>query len=142
MENHDVINIFFKIGMHEGLDNEIYLLTYQCLADLGGTRCTMFTSMATRVGYVLNFSNHLIQLMNPAFSLIGNDDSLCRAFLRIIYKFQFNFTLRSFGAKNAQPNVDVSANQEALQSYIKTLYDFTLNLIQYDGISRLKQYCV
>lgn len=70
-----------------------------------------------------NFGSNLCELIKALSEHFCSTLQLARNYIRVFYKFEMNFQIRSFGLKDA-------ADVEALSQYLDNLYDLTMYLIK------------
>ena len=123
MQNLDNVNIFFIVATTEGLSNESYALCLQCLAEFASCRLSLFESFDLSKQFTPNFANNLINLLRKRAEFFCGDRVLARNFIKIMFKFEMNFQVRSFGIKEDQ-------DLNVLLAYLGDLSELTLILIK------------
>jgi hypothetical protein len=131
MQNLDNTNAFFSIAGTPGLSEDIYMLCLQCLSELASCRISLFEDFNARKGFVHNFSSNLNELMKVQSEHFCSSRLVCRNYIKVFYKLEMNFQIRSFGVKETN---DLSI----LQTYLENLSDLTLLLIK-SGQSYLRE---
>lgn len=74
-------------------------MAVQILNELGSCRISLFTDINTRRAYVHNFARNMGVLYMNVKEKILSTRLLARNFLKVIYKFEMNFQIKSFGMK-------------------------------------------
>jgi hypothetical protein len=72
---------------------------------------------------VRNFSEKLVYLFTEVKDKLCSTRILAKNFLKIIYKFEMNFQLRSFGLKEQD-------ELQGILNYVQALFEFSLYIIK------------
>ena len=124
-------NTYFKIFQIPNISEDAALTSLLCLTDLASCRMSIFQDIATRKTFVKNFSEKLIYLFQNSYDKLCSNRKLTKSFLRVIFKFEMNFGLRSFGFKEPE-------DLTALLKYVTELSRFTQSAIK-SGRQYLRQ---
>ena len=116
-------NIFFAVAMTPSLSEDAYLYCLQWLGELGSWRISLFETNEIRKKFVHNYASNLWVLMKERCDYFWSSRLLSRNFIKIFYRFEMNFQIRSFGTKE-------QSDLECLTQYLTTLSEFTLMLIK------------
>lgn len=134
LNNLDNTNAFFAIVMTPNLNEDTYILCLQCLSELASCRVAIFEKFEQRKEFVQNFAGNLIELMKVQSEHFCSSRLLARNYIKIFYKLEMNFQVRSFGVKEPK---DV----EFLQNYLVSLSELTILLIK-SGQNYLREACI
>jgi hypothetical protein len=134
LNNLDNTNAFFAIAMTPNLNEDSYILCLQCLSELASCRVAIFEKFEQRKDFVQNFAGNLIELMKVQSEHFCSSRLLARNYIKVFYKLEMNFQVRSFGVKEVK---DV----EFLENYLVSLSDLTIYLIK-SGQYYLREACI
>ena len=123
MQDLENINAFFAIAMTENLSEDSYMYCLQCLCEFASCRISLFETFELRKDFVHNFSNNLNMLIKNHSENLCSSRVLARNYIKIFYKFEMNFQVRSFGVKEEK---DI----QVLSVYLENLYELTILLIK------------
>ena len=123
LQNYDNTAAFFAIALTPNLTEDIYVLCLQCLSELASCRISIFESLETRKNFVHRFSQNLSELIKMQSDYFCSSRMISRHYIKIFYKLEMNFQLRSFGLKDPR-------GVEILKLYLSDLAEFTILLIK------------
>lgn len=123
MQDLENTNAFFAIAMTPNLSEDSYVLCLQCLSELASCRVSLFESFELRKKFVHNFASNLNILMKSQTEQFCSDRIISRNYIKVFYKLEMNFQIRSFGVKEPQDIV-------ILQEYLENLSELTLYIIK------------
>lgn len=123
MQNLDNTNVFNMIAMTKGLSEDSYILVLQCLAEFASCRLSLFETYEIRKQFTHNFATNMVSLVKEQGENFFQSRVLARELIKIFYKFEMNFQIRSFGIKEEK-------DLEVLVNYLSDLAELTLIFIK------------
>lgn len=123
IQNLNNTNAFFEIAMLPNLSEDTYVLCLQCLSELASCRISLFESIEDRKIFTANFAQNLNILMKAQTENFCSSRLISRNYIKIFYKFEMNFQIRSFMIKEL-------SGQENLKQYVEHLSELTLFLVK------------
>lgn len=123
MQNLDNSNAFFAIALTPNLSEDSYALCLQCISELASCRISLFENFELRKKFVHNFASNLSEVMKQQSEYFCSSRLLVRNYIKVFYKFEMNFQVRSFGLKE-QSDIDT------LVQYLENLSELTILLIK------------
>lgn len=123
MQDLDNTNAFFAIALTPNLSEDSYVLCLQCISELASCRISIFETFEIRKKFIHNFATNLNMLMKGQTEHFCSNRLISRNYIKVFYKLEMNFQIRSFGVKEED---DI----RVLTEYLENLGELTLYLIK------------